>query len=59
MVDKLELQSQSRAPTPFSLEGELAKVKIPIPLSELMSKDAYRSQVIKALSIEPDIGTRP
>jgi len=58
MVDKLELQSQSKAPTPFSLEGELAKVKIPIPLSELMSKDAYRSQVIKALSIEPDIGTK-
>ena len=56
MVDKSELLSQSRAPTPFSLEGELAKVKIPIPLSELLSKDAYRSQVIKALTIEPDIG---
>jgi hypothetical protein len=42
VVDKSELLSQSRAPTPFSLEGELAKVKIPIPLSELMSKDAYR-----------------
>jgi ribonuclease HI len=55
-VDKSELLSQSRAPTPFSLEGELAKVKIPIPLSELLSKDAYRSQVIKALTIEPDIG---
>jgi hypothetical protein len=58
VVDKSELLSQSRAPTLFSLEGELAKVKIPIPLSELMSKDAYRSQVIKALSIEPDIGTK-
>ena len=56
MVDKLELQSQSRTPTPFSLEVELGKVKILIPISELMSKDAYRSQVIKALSIEPDIG---
>ena len=50
--------SQSRTPTPFSLEGELAKVKIPIPLSELMKKDAYHSQVIKALTIEPDIGTK-
>jgi hypothetical protein len=49
MVDKSELLSQSRAPTPFSLEGELAKVKITIPLSELMSKDAYQSQVIKVL----------
>jgi hypothetical protein len=43
MVDKSELLSQSRPPTPFSLKGELAKVKIPIPLSKLMSKDAYRS----------------
>jgi hypothetical protein len=58
MVDRSELLSQSKAPTPFSLKGELAKVKIPIPLSKLMSKNAYRSQVIKALSIEPDIGTK-
>ena len=58
MVDKPELMSQGRAPTPFSLEGELAKVKIPIPLTELMNKDVYHSQVIKALAIEPDIGTK-
>jgi hypothetical protein len=43
VVDKPELMSQSKAPTPFSLEGELAKVKIPIPLSELMNKDVYHS----------------
>jgi hypothetical protein len=43
VVDKPELMSQSRAPTPFSLEVELSKVKIPIPLSELMNKDAYHS----------------
>jgi hypothetical protein len=58
MVDKSELLSQSRASTLFSLEGELANVKIPIPLYELMSKDAYRSQVIKVLSIGPDIGMK-
>jgi hypothetical protein len=58
VVDKPELMSQSRAPTPFNLEGELAKVKIPIPLSELMNKDAYHSQVFKALTIKPDIGTK-
>jgi hypothetical protein len=52
------LISQGRAPTPFSLEGELAKIKIPIPLTELMNKDGYRSQVIKALAIELDIGTK-
>jgi hypothetical protein len=43
MVDKPELMSQGRAPTPFSLEGELAKVKIPIPLTKLMNKDVYCS----------------
>jgi len=58
VVDKLELMSQSRTRTPFNLEGELAKVKISIPLFELMNKDAYRSQVFKALTIEPDIGTK-
>jgi hypothetical protein len=50
-VDKPKLMNQGRAPTPFSLEGELAKVKIPIPLTELMNKDGYHSQVIKALAI--------
>jgi ribonuclease HI len=58
MVDQPELMSQGRAPTPFSLEGELAKIKIPIPLTELMNRGGYRSQVIKALAIEPDIGTK-
>jgi hypothetical protein len=58
LMDKPEVQSSSKASTTFSLEGELAKLKIPIPLSELMSKNAYRSQVIKSLSIEPEIGTK-
>jgi hypothetical protein len=58
VVEKPELMSQGIAPTPFSLEGELAKVKIPIPLSELMKKDVYHSQVIKSLNIEPNIGTK-
>jgi ribonuclease HI len=57
-TDKPEVQTLSKFSTAFSLEGELAKLKIPIPLSELMNKNAYRSQVIKALSIEPEIGTK-
>jgi hypothetical protein len=52
------VQSQSKTSTIFILEGELAKLKIPIPLSELMRKNAYRSQVIKELSIKPEIGTK-
>jgi hypothetical protein len=51
VADKPELMSQRKAPTPLSLEGELAKLKIPIPLYELMNKDVYHSQVIKALTI--------
>jgi hypothetical protein len=57
VADKSDFQSQRRTPTTFSLESELAKLKIPIPLSELMNKNAYRSQVIKALNIEPGVGT--
>jgi hypothetical protein len=57
-ADKSEVQTLNKTTAPFSLEGELAKLKIPIPLSELMNKNAYRSQVIKSLSIEPEIGTK-
>jgi hypothetical protein len=35
----------------------LAKLKIPIPLIELMNKNAYRSQVIKALNIDAGMST--
>jgi hypothetical protein len=42
MIYKPEVQTLSKTSTTFSLEGELAKLKIPIPLSELMNKNAYR-----------------
>jgi hypothetical protein len=57
-MDKPEARSSSKSSTTFRLEGELEKLKIPIPLSELMRKNSYRSQVIKALSIDPEIGTK-
>jgi hypothetical protein len=57
-MDKSEVHSLNKTTAPFSLEGELAKLKIPIPLSELMKKNAYRSQVIKDLSIKSDICTK-
>lgn len=37
--------------TSFSIENELDKVKISIPLIELSNKNAYKSQVIKSLKI--------
>jgi hypothetical protein len=58
MIDKPEVQRQRKTSTNFILEGELSKLKIRIPLSKLMRKNAYRSQMIKELSIEPEIGTK-
>ena len=43
VVDQPESTSQIRTPAPFSLEAELAKIKIPIPITELMSRGGYRS----------------
>ena len=41
-----------KSQTSFNIENELSKVKIPIPLLELVKKDVYRSQFVKALQIE-------
>jgi ribonuclease HI len=57
-MDQPESTTQARTLAPFSLEAELAKIKIPVPLTELISRGGYRSQVLKALAIEPDIGTQ-
>jgi hypothetical protein len=52
------LKSLLRKVKLFSLAAELAKIKIPVPLTELISRSGYRSQVLKALAIEPSIGTK-
>ena len=57
-MDQAESTSQTRTPAPSSLEAELAKIKILVPLTELISQGGYHSQVLKALAIEPDIGTK-
>jgi hypothetical protein len=57
-MDLPEVATHARTSAPFSLEAELAKIKIPVPLTELISRGGYRSQVLKALAIEPDIGTQ-
>jgi hypothetical protein len=56
VAEKSDFHNQNKTPTTFSLESELAKLKILIPMSELMNKNAYISQVIKALNIEPGLG---
>ena len=46
-----------KPPTYFSIENELVKVKNYIPLTELINKKAYISQVIKGLKIREGIDT--
>jgi hypothetical protein len=57
-IDQPEPTTQARTLAPFCLEAELAKIKIPVPLTELISRGGYRSQVLKALAIKPDIDTQ-
>jgi len=42
---------------PFSLEGEIAKIKITIPLAELVTQEVYKNQVLKALNLGSDTDT--
>ena len=51
VVNKAET-STSKNQIPFSLEQEIAKIKISVPLTELDTQDVYRSQILKALNIE-------
>jgi hypothetical protein len=57
-MDRPKVQSSRKASIVFILEGELPKLNIPIPLSELMRKNSYRSQVIKSLNIDMEIGMK-
>ena len=41
-----------RSQLPFSLEQEIAKIKIRVPLTELAAQNVYRSQILKAFNIE-------
>ena len=54
MSDKTDL-NLSKTQTPFSLENEIAKIKISIPLTELVTQDVYRSQVLKDLNIGENV----
>jgi hypothetical protein len=51
VVEKSDFSNQNKTQTSSNLESELAKLKIPIPLTELMNTNAYGSQVKKSLNI--------
>ena len=42
---------------PFSLEQEISKIKIFVPLTELVAQHVYRTQILKALNIEENEDT--
>ena len=51
ITEQFELPNSIKIQTSFNIENELEKLKIPIPLIELMRKNMYRPQVMKALNI--------
>ena len=55
-VKKAETSS-SKNQIPFSLEQEISKIKISIPLTELAAQNVYRTQILKALNIEENNDT--
>ena len=56
MCDKTNV-NMSKTLAPFSLEGKIAKIKMSIPLVELVTQDVYKNQVLKALNIGNDTDT--
>ena len=50
MADKIDV-NVPKTQVPFSFEGEIAKIKITIPLIELVAQDMHRSEVLKVLNI--------
>jgi len=51
IIDQYELPNLVKIQTSFNIQNELAKLKIPIPLTELMNKNMYIPQVMKAINI--------
>ena len=56
MANKTDV-NMSKRQVPFSFEGEIAKIKITIPLTKLITQDMYRSQVLKVLNMGNDTNT--
>ena len=51
MTKKAEL-NMLRSQIPFSLKNKISKIKISVPLTELVTQNVYRGQILKALNIE-------
>ena len=49
---EIQVKEVERTPT-FSLENEISKLKVSIPLTEIMKKNSYRGQISKLLNLDP------
>ena len=56
MAEKTEA-NLSKLQAPFSFEVEIVKIKITMPLTELITQNSYKSQVLKVLNIGNDANT--
>ena len=56
MCDKSDVNIPKKL-APFSFGSDIAKIKIAIPLTKLVTQYVYRSQVLKALNIGNDTDT--
>jgi hypothetical protein len=48
-----EVRNPDKVPFSFSFESEIQKVKIPIPLMELMKNDTFKQTILKSLEPKP------
>ena len=56
IVDKTDV-NMSKTQMPFIFEGEIAKIKITMPLTKLITQGTYKSQVLKVLNMGNDADT--
>ena len=48
---KEDLIQSSKTQLPFNIKTEIAKLKISVPLTELVKNESYRSQITQTLNI--------
>ena len=47
----MEVEEVNKTVQNFSLENELGKLKIPVPLTELMKNPSYKESVLKMINL--------
>ena len=50
-IGKEEITQLGKTKVPFNIQTEISKLKIPIPLTELVKQDLYKDQITETLNI--------